>query len=244
MDRTLQAVLDHVAIAVPDPDVAQKRWRDQLGGGLVAFGDNGIFSTRQLRFAGGGKLELLSPSPDSGGDGFVERFLSRFGTAIHHVTLKVPDLAAAIATVQAAGLDAVDVQAENEHWREAFLRPSQVGGLIVQIAWASDSDEVWARRMGHTLEDPAPDAATLHGPRLLHPDLARAAELWRLLGATVEQTAGSHRCTWPASPLDVLIEACDHAGPAELRMTGTGPLPPDVDLGPAVLSLPACGTGV
>lgn len=235
MDRTLQAVLDHVAIAVPDPDVAEKRWRDQLGGGLVAFGDNGIFASRQLRFAAGGKLELLSPSPDSDGEGFVERFLSRFGTAIHHVTLKVPDLTAAIATVRAAGLDVVDIQNENEHWREAFLRPSQVGGMIVQIAWAADSDEVWARRVGHTAEDPAPGAATLHGPRLLHPDLARAAQLWGLLGATVDQADGTLRCTWPDSPLDVLVEAGAQAGPAELRMTGTGPLPPDADLGPAVL---------
>jgi catechol 2,3-dioxygenase-like lactoylglutathione lyase family enzyme len=235
MDRTLRAVLDHVAIAVPDPDVAEKRWRDQLGGGLVAFGGNGVFSSRQLRFAGGGKLELLSPSPDSDGDGFVERFLSRFGTAIHHVTLKVPDLAEAIATVEAAGLDVVDVQDEHEHWREAFLGPSQVGGLIVQIAWASDSDEVWARRVGHMPEDPAPGAPTLHGPRLLHPDLVRAAELWRLLGATVDQSDDIHRCTWPDSPLDVLVETGPQAGPAELRMTGTGPLPPDADLGPAVL---------
>lgn len=235
MSRTLQAVLDHVAIAVPDPDVAQKRWRDQLGGGIVSFGDDGTFFSRQLRFAGGGKLELLSPSPDSDGSGFVERFLARFGTAIHHVTLKVPDLRAAIATVEDAGLDVVDVQDSHNHWREGFLRPSQVGGLIVQIAWSADSDEAWARRIGHTPEDPAPDAAILHGPRLLHPDLDRAAELWSLLGAAVDRTDGALRCSWPDSPLDVLVEEGTPAGPAELRMEGAQPLPPDPDLGPAVL---------
>jgi catechol 2,3-dioxygenase-like lactoylglutathione lyase family enzyme len=63
MDPSLDAALDHVAIAVGDPDAAETRWVEELGGGLVGFEDDGIFATRQLRFAGGGKLELLFPSP-------------------------------------------------------------------------------------------------------------------------------------------------------------------------------------
>jgi catechol 2,3-dioxygenase-like lactoylglutathione lyase family enzyme len=234
----LRAALDHVAVAVPDLDVAAKRWAGELGGGHVAHGDNGVFTTRQLRFAGGGKLELIAPSPRSPGGGFVGAFLDRFGPRIHHVTLKVPDLHEAIAVVRDGGYDVVDVQDTDDHWREGFLRPSQVGGLIVQVAWSARTDEEWARDVGHVPVPPAPDAADLHGPLLRHPDLDAARRLWTLLGARVRDVAEGLRCTWPGSPLDVVIAGGEPAGPVALRMAGTGPLPPDADLGAAVLPRP------
>jgi catechol 2,3-dioxygenase-like lactoylglutathione lyase family enzyme len=238
METSLHAVLDHVAAAVPDPVEAEKRWASELGGGLVAFGDNGTFASRQLRFTGGGKLELLSPSPRSGGSGFVTAFLERFGAVVHHVTLKVPDLHEALRTVEAGGLDVVDVNDSVSYWKEGFLRPSQVGGIIVQIAYSEGTDEDWAARIGHTPQDPAPGAATLLGPRLVHPDLDRAAALWSLLGASVEPVSeGSTtrlRCVWPDSPLDVIIEQGGQPGTGALRFQGTCSLPADDRLGPAV----------
>ncbi len=236
MDRALTSVLDHVAIAVPDPDAAERRWVEQLGAGAVSRGSNGIFDSRQVRFAGGGKLELLSPSAGSASDGgFVRGFLARFGTAIHHVTLKVPDLHDALATLRAADLDVVDVQDTDDWWREGFLRPSQMGGLIVQIAWSAASDEEWAERVGVAPTPPRDDAATLLGPTIRHPDLDRAAALWSLLGATVEPQGETLRCTFPDSPLDVHVEQGAPAGPTVLRLRGTEPLPVDQDLGPAIV---------
>jgi catechol 2,3-dioxygenase-like lactoylglutathione lyase family enzyme len=226
-------VLDHVAVAVGDPDVAEARYRDVLGGGRVSAGDLGVFATRQLRFTGGGKLELLSPSP-SGRRGFVQGFLARFGAAIHHLTLRVPDLGEAIATVTAARLDVVDVQDTDGWWQEAFLRPSQIGGLIVQLAWSRGGDAEWAARMGYEPTPPRADAARLLGPTIRHPDLDRAAGLWSLLGARIEPHADTLRCTWPDSPLDVVIEAGEPAGPVALRIEGGPELPADATLGPAV----------
>jgi catechol 2,3-dioxygenase-like lactoylglutathione lyase family enzyme len=231
--RTLPALLDHVAVAVPDPLRAERRWRAQLGGGLVAHEDSGAFVTRQLRFAGGGKLELLAPSGGSA-DGFVRRFLDRFGSVVHHVTLKVPDLRAAVDTVRGAGLDVVDVDESDPWWHEGFLRPSQVGGIIVQLAWSPEGDEGWARRIGHTPEEPRTGAATLLGPTLRHPDLDRAARLWELLGARVDRADALLRCAWPDSPLDVVVEAGAPAGPRALRFAGTAPLPAEDGVGPAV----------
>lgn len=236
MSRSLPAVLDHVAIAVPDPDIAQERWGEELGGGHLSHGDDGVFSTRQLRFAAGGKLELLSPSPRSDGGGFVEGFLARFGAAIHHVTLKVPNLRDAVFTIRGAGLDVVDVQDTSDWWREGFLRPSQVGGLIVQIAWSAGSDEEWAAREGHVPRPPRDDAATLLGPTIRHPDLERAASLWSLMGATVEPRDGDLRCSWPDSRLDVVVEEGEPPGPTVLRFAGTDPLPADPARGPAVVA--------
>lgn len=234
MPQRLTAVLDHVAVAVADPEVALARWGSQLGGSLVSISDSGGFRARQLRFAGGGKLELLSPAPEPGG--FVRGFLDRFGSQVHHVTLKVPDLPAAIVALEAEGLDVVDVQLTDDWWREGFLRPKQVGGLVVQVAWSARSDADWAARMGHVEQPVAAGAATLLGPRLRHPDLGAAARLWAVLGATVDaQADGRLRCAWPSSALDVEVVAGEPAGPLGVRMVGTDPLPSDAALGPAVL---------
>lgn len=233
--QTLDAVLDHVAIAVPDWQVAEQRWREQLGGGRSSAGENPVFSSRQLQYANGGKLELLTPSSDSQSN-FVRKFLARFGTAVHHVTLKVPDLHVALKVLAEAGLDAVDVNDTVDYWHEAFLRPSQVGGLVVQIAATSFSDDDWAAYTGFTREPPAPDAAQLLGPLLRAPDLAAAEQTWTVLGADVSRTDRGLRCAWPASPLDVVIERGDPAGPAGLRMRGTGNLDAQEGVGPAVLA--------
>jgi hypothetical protein len=232
---SITAVPDHVAAAVPSIDAAAARWIDQLGGGwlMPAWEAPGSdFATRQVRFAGGAKLELLEPrSPD----GFAAGFLARHGAGVHHVTLKVPALLPAVAALTEAGLDAVDVSTDNAYWHEAFLRPSQVGGLIVQVAWARHDDADWATFLGATPEAPRPDAAHLLGPRLAHPDLAAAARVWHLLGAEVARDGDVLTVRWSDAPLEVEVVAGPRPGPLGLRMTGAPALDADPDLGPAVL---------
>jgi catechol 2,3-dioxygenase-like lactoylglutathione lyase family enzyme len=232
MSDRLDAVIDHVAIAVPSWDAGERRWREELGGGVVAYGKAPVFWSKQLRYANGGKLELLAPPEDAGPDNFVRRFLDRFGAQIHHVTLKVPDLALAVDTLRSVGLEPVDVQMENPHWQEAFLRPSVVGGLVVQVAWSDSGDEGWARRIGHTPEPAAPGAPALTGPLLRHPDLEAAAELWQTLGAEVSREGERLVCSWPESPLVVVIKRGEEAGPVALLGSGVAPLPADPDAGP------------
>lgn len=234
MADRIDAVLDHVAIAVPDWRTAEERWRSQLGGGRSSAGENPVFSSRQLQFGNGAKLELLTPTGDRETN-FVRRFLQRFGSTVHHVTLKVPDLHAALGVLGAAGLEAVDVNDTADYWHEAFLRPSQVGGLVVQIASTTFDDDAWAAYTGFTREPPAATAPALLGPLLRHPDLERAAEIWTTLGAGVVRSATGLRCTWPDSPLDIVIEHGEAAGPIGLRMRGTDELAADPDVGPAVL---------
>lgn len=230
----LDAVCDHVAIAVPDADGAERRWVDELGGARLTNGGRASFRSRQLRFTGGGKLELLSPPPDAGPDNFVRRFLARFGAVIHHVTLKVGDLHDAIATVKAAGFDVVDVDDQHPVWQEFFLRPSQVGGIVVQVACSSRTDAQWAAELGQVPGEPKPWAPALLGPRLRHPDLAAARRLWSLLGAAVNGTAEEFVCSWPDSPLTVTVGPGEPAGPVALRMAAAAALPADDELGPAV----------
>lgn len=229
----ITAIPDHVAVAVHDIDAAGARWVDQLGGTwLTGSFEGGGFETRQVRFGNDAKLELLAPAVD---DGFAAGFLHRFGPRIHHVTLKVPDLREAIAIVEATGLDVVDVSFEVDVWHEAFLRPSQIGGIIVQIASTPYTDADWARMAGIELPAADPDAPALLGPTLTHTDLDAARHVWETLGATVTPDGDALIARWPEAPLTVRIEDGTGAGPLGLRFAPDPELPASDVAGPATL---------
>lgn len=228
---------DHVAVAVPDQTAAARRWVEQLGGAWmlpVGF-HNGIFRARQVRWSNGAKLELVQPSEeDPSPDNFLRQYLDRFGSGIHHITLKLSELLPAVEIVRGHGYDVVDVNTEDDSWHEAFLRPSQVGGVVVQLARPKHTDEEIAELRGTTLGQPRDDAPALLGPVLQHPDLAAARDLWTVLGAEVVEEGGELVCHWPDAPLRVFLREGERAGPLHLRMSGAPALPPDPDLGAAV----------
>ena len=232
---------DHVAIAVPDIEAAAGRWRDELGGAWLmpaTPSEEAGFAWRQLLFNGGAKLELLEPL---GPESFAGRFLARFGSTIHHVTIQVPELLPAVEVVRAAGYDVVDISTYGDIWHEGFLRPSQVGGMIVQLAWSGRTDEEWIALSGVKTEEPASSGATLLGPTLRHPDLDAAARLWTTLGASVTRAATDGArdettaldVTWPSAPLTIRIERGDVAGPVGLRFEGAAPIDAHPTFGPA-----------
>ena len=129
--------LDHVAVAVHSIKDALRLYRDTLGGEYWMGGDSDSWRWLQVRFANGGKVELLEPL----GDGFLSRFLEKRGEGLHHVTFKTDDIEAAIEHLRASGYELVDVNLDDEYWKEAFLRPSGAHGTLVQVAWSSHTDE-------------------------------------------------------------------------------------------------------
>jgi methylmalonyl-CoA/ethylmalonyl-CoA epimerase len=130
--------LDHVAVALRSIKPALSLYRDALGGEYLMGGDvNDTWRWVQFRFPNGGKVELLEPL----GEGFLTRFLDKHGEGLHHVTFKTDDIEAAIAEVEGNGYELVDVNLENPHWREAFLRPSKAYGTLIQIAQSELPDE-------------------------------------------------------------------------------------------------------
>jgi catechol 2,3-dioxygenase-like lactoylglutathione lyase family enzyme len=229
----LDARPDHVAVAVHDLDAAAARWQEQLRGvWLSPRWSGGGFGTRQLRYGNLGKLELLEPDAP---DGFAAGFLRRFGPRVHHVTLKVPDLLEAVEAVGAAGFETVDVSTARHEWHEAFLRPSQVGGMIVQLARALHDDEGWAALAGVELPAVDPDAPALLGPTLEHPDLDAATHLWTTLGAEVVGDDDAFEARWDGAPLTVVVRRGEVAGPIGLRFSPDPRLPADDVAGPATL---------
>lgn len=140
--------LDHVAIAVHDIRAAMRIYCDVLGATFLFAGDQDdqAFRFAQFRFPGGGKVELVAPL----GPGFVQRFLDERGEGVHHVTLKTPDIAAALAHLAETGVIPINVNTEGEQWKEAFIHPRDAHGTLIQIAQSAWGDEEVAR---HHLSD-------------------------------------------------------------------------------------------
>ncbi len=130
------AVLDHVALAVERWSDAWPRYAVELGGAWSSGGMNVGFGPAQLRYANGGRVEILQPwrSEDNP---FLQRFLDRHGPGPHHLTFKVPDLASALEHARDAGFSPVGVDLTNADWKEAFLHPRQATGIVVQLAQAA-----------------------------------------------------------------------------------------------------------
>lgn len=128
-------VLDHVAVAVRRWEDGWHRFAVVLGGRWRAGGWGPGFSPALLEYAGPTKVELLAPNDD--GSGFLSSFLDRHGPGPHHLTFTVEDLSAALTRVQEAGWEPVGVDLADPDWKEAFLRPSEATGVVIQLAQPS-----------------------------------------------------------------------------------------------------------
>jgi hypothetical protein len=58
------------------------------------------------------------------------------------VTFKTDDIEAAIAQVEGLGYELVDVRLGDPRWKDAFLRPSNAHGTLIQLAQSLHPDDV------------------------------------------------------------------------------------------------------
>jgi hypothetical protein len=145
-----QIVLDHVAVAVEHRHSTWSRYGHDLPpsrylGGGIGYG----FANYQVEYPGL-RLEVLRPAGIEEND-FLRRFLDRNGPGPHHLTYKVGDIEAAITAVEEAGYRPVGVNLADPFWKEAFLHPRDIPGVVVQLAWTSNQwdaeyPEGWPRR--------------------------------------------------------------------------------------------------
>jgi methylmalonyl-CoA epimerase len=125
--------IDHVGIAVPDLDAARRVFEGLLGMKVVAEESVPEQRVRVLKLdAGGGDLELLQSTDP---DGPIGKFVAKRGAGIHHVTLRVRDVAAALSSLKAAGVELIDetprVGAGGA--RIAFLHPRSTAGILIEL---------------------------------------------------------------------------------------------------------------
>ena len=134
----MRAVLDHIGIAVADVEAALAFYRDALGL-EVALSEEVASQHVRAHFigVGGAALELLEATSDASP---IARFVARRGPGLHHVTLRVDDLAAALARLKARGARLIDEAPRPgaEGALVAFIHPASAHGVLVELKQAAD----------------------------------------------------------------------------------------------------------
>ena len=86
--------------------------------------------------AGGSELELLETTDP---DGPIGKYLAKRGPGIHHVTLRVDDLARTLAELEAKGIRLIDREPRLGAGGKkiAFLHPKSTAGILVELCEVS-----------------------------------------------------------------------------------------------------------
>ena len=133
----MKAILDHVGIAVKDLGAALAFYRDALGLDIEAPEEVASQRVRaHFLQVGEAKLELLeATAPDSP----IAKYTEKRGAGLHHITLRVDDIDAALAQLKARGARLIDEQPRPgaEHSLVAFIHPSSAHGVLVELKQSS-----------------------------------------------------------------------------------------------------------
>jgi methylmalonyl-CoA epimerase len=133
----MKATLDHIGIAVSNLDEALAFYRDALG--LEVEAPEEVPSQRvRAHFipAGQAALELLEATAE---DSPIAKYIAKRGPGLHHITLRVDDIAAALAQLKARGVRLIDESPRpGAHGLlVAFIHPSSAQGVLVELKQAS-----------------------------------------------------------------------------------------------------------
>lgn len=127
--------LDHIGIAVKDIDATLKTLA-LLGltpseRGIVAH-----FSVEVCMLSLGTiKIELLQPT---GPESPIAKFLERRGEGLHHIALRVPNIAETLAQLKAQGLQLIDETPRTGFGGHlvAFIHPKSTHGVLIELVQA------------------------------------------------------------------------------------------------------------
>ena len=133
-DVVERPAIDHVAFATTESSDLVALFTEVFGARATAPETVQAHGVRVQFMAldDGPRLELLEPA----GEGSVlGAFLSRRGSALHHVAVRVSDLRAMLARLEARGVRLVDnVPRPGANGTQvAFIHPSATGGLLVEL---------------------------------------------------------------------------------------------------------------
>jgi len=150
----MKATLDHVGIAVGDIRAALSFYRDALGLEIEAAEE--VASQRvRAHFipVGSSSLELLeATAPDSP----IARFVEKRGPGLHHITLLVDDIGAALEHLKARAVRLIDDAPRKgaEGALVVFIHPSSAHGVLVELKQAvSKSRQVAGAVTRYTVGD-------------------------------------------------------------------------------------------
>jgi methylmalonyl-CoA/ethylmalonyl-CoA epimerase len=135
----MKATIDHIGIAVANLDQALTFYRDALGFEIEAPEDVASQKVRAHFIPlgnpaeqTGASLELLEATDPSSP---IAKYLEKRGPGLHHITLRVDDIAAALARLKAHGVRLIDEAPRPGAGGSlvAFIHPSSTHGVLVEL---------------------------------------------------------------------------------------------------------------
>lgn len=140
--------INHLGLAPKDPSKARTFFTNVLGLGFLGeelvkeqmtntvMIDSATAASAKIP-TGRPMLEILEneTGPDGPKPGPIAKFLAKKGSGIHHVALQVDNLDAALAYMQANGIQMIDSTPRpgSHNTRIAFIHPESTGGLLVEL---------------------------------------------------------------------------------------------------------------
>jgi methylmalonyl-CoA epimerase len=124
--------IDHLGIAVKSL-AASKAIYQKLG---MTVSPEELVEAEQVRVVmvpvGETRLELLEPTSE---DSVIAKFIAKRGEGLHHVSLRVPDLTAAVARLKRDGVRLVseEIKIGAGGHRYVFVHPSSTGGVLLEL---------------------------------------------------------------------------------------------------------------
>jgi methylmalonyl-CoA/ethylmalonyl-CoA epimerase len=123
--------VDHVGIAVQSVADAEPLL-NLLGAEKLAHEEDptGAFRWAYYLLGDASRVELIEPVEDE--RSFLTSFLEENGPGMHHVTLEVAAMDAAVEGLESEGIRVVD-RTDYEGWSEAFVSPTNPTGVLFQL---------------------------------------------------------------------------------------------------------------
>jgi len=127
--------IDHLGIAVKSLAAAKEIY-EKLG---LSTSPEEVVEGEQVRLimvpVGESRLELLEPTSAASA---IARFIAKHGEGLHHVSLRVPDLKAAVARLKKDGVRLVsnDIKIGASGHRYVFVHPSSASGVLLELVEA------------------------------------------------------------------------------------------------------------
>jgi methylmalonyl-CoA/ethylmalonyl-CoA epimerase len=129
----MKATLDHIGIAVANLEEALRFYRDALGLEIEAPEEVPSQHVRAHFIATGeSALELLEATDT---ESPIAKYVGRRGPGLHHITLRVDDIAATLASLKSRGVRLIDeAPRPGAHGSlVAFIHPSSAHGVLVEL---------------------------------------------------------------------------------------------------------------
>lgn len=124
--------IDHLGIAVKSLAAARTIY-EQLG---LKVSPEETVEQEQVRVVmiplGESRLELLEATSENS---TIAKFIAKRGEGLHHVSLRVPDLASAVARLKNDGVRLVseEIKTGAGGHKYVFVHPSSAGGVLLEL---------------------------------------------------------------------------------------------------------------